>query len=117
MIRNVNKIASALVILIGLLHLGVGHAAFIAPTERGVWFVSAGFLLVTTGLANMASSTDSAKLQTAAAASGGLAILILGALIASANPDLLFAPQTIVLLLLGVLLSALRLRDLVTHRR
>ena len=117
MFGPMNKIASAFVILIGLLHLGVGRAAFVTPTERGVWFVSAGFLLVTTGLANMASSTGSSKLQIAAAASGSLAILILGVLIASASPELLLAPQTIVLLGLGSVLSGLRLRDLLLPSR
>ena len=117
MISHLDRIAGAIVILIGLLHLGVGHAAFVAPTDRSVWFLSAGFLLVTTGLANIASSTDASRLQIVAAASGSLAILILGSLIGRADPDLLFAPQTLVLLGLGSFLTGLRLRDLfMLHR-
>jgi len=116
MLRHLNRLAAGMIVVIGLLHLAVGHAAFTAPTERGVWFVSAGFLLVTTGLANMAASTASSRLQTVAAASGSLAILILGALIARADRDLLFAPQTLVLLALGLLLTALRLRELLSPR-
>lgn len=107
-----DRAAGALIVLIGLVHLGVGRGSFFAPTERGVWFLSAGFLLVTTGLANIASVTASSRLQTVTAASGSLAILILGALIARSDPDLLFAPQTLVLLALGAFLSGLRMRDL-----
>ena len=117
MLRTLDRAAGALVVLIGLLHLGVGHEAFTNPTERGVWFVSAGFLLVTTGLANLASANAASRLQSAAAASGSAAILISGALIAAADRELLFAPQTLVLLGLGAFLTALRLRQLTSGRR
>ncbi len=117
MLRHLDRAAGVLVVLIGLVHLGVGRAAFTHPTERGVWFVSAGFLLVTTGLANIAASRGASRLQSAAAASGSGAILILGALIAAADRDLLFAPQTLVLLALGAFLTALRLRGLISAPR
>lgn len=117
MLRRLDQAAAAVVSLIGVLHLVVGHQAFVSPTEGGVWFVSAGFLLVTTGLANLAcAGVRPAKLQSLTAASGALAILVLGALIAAADRDLLFAPQTLVLLALGLLLSGLRFRDLLRGR-
>jgi hypothetical protein len=117
MIGIVDKVAGALVGLIGVVHLAVGHGAFTAPTQHGIWFLSAGFLLVTTGLANLAASNRPTLLQCLAAASGSLAVLILGGLMARSNPELLKAPQTLALLGLGLLLTALRLRDLVRNRR
>ena len=112
MIRHLDRIAGALVVLIGLAHLAVGRAAFTAPTAPRIWFASAGFLLVTAGLANLACVSRPSRLQAAAGISGGLAILILGALIVAGDRELLTQPQTLVLLALGVLLTVLRLRDL-----
>lgn len=113
MIRRLDQIAAVLVSLIGLVHLVVGREAFFNPTERGVWFASAGFLLVTTGLANLACAEGrSTRLQALTALSGSLAILASGGMLAVADPDLLFAPQTLVLVGVGVLLALLRLRDL-----
>lgn len=115
MLAILDKAAAVLVVMVGVVHIGVGYTVFVAPTERGVWFVSAGFLLVTTGLANLASAQSTSRSQAAAAASGSLAVLILGALIASANPALLFSPQTLVLLALGIGLTGFRLRQLLAH--
>ena len=119
MLRWIERIAAGLVLLIGLLHLAVGRRMFFEPTEQGVWFLSAGFLLVTTGLANLARAAEirPSRLLSATAASGALAILALGALIAAASPELLLAPQTLVLLALGALLGAFSLRDVLRGRR
>lgn len=118
MFRRFDQSAAVLVGLIGLTHLAVGHRAFTSPTESRVWFVSAGFLLVTTGLANSACTNGRpTRLQSLTAASGALAILVLGALIAAADRDLLFAPQTLVLLALGLFLAVRRLGDLLGKRR
>ncbi len=119
MLRRLDQIAAALVSLIGVAHLVAGQQAFLAPTERGVWFVSAGFLLVTTGLANLACSSTArtGRLHNLAGLSGALAILILGGLSVMADRDLLFAPQTLVLLALGGFLSVRRLAGLFTSRR
>jgi hypothetical protein len=107
-----DRVAAVLVGLIGCVHLAVGARAFAAPSQHGVWFLSAGFLLITTGLANLACSRGASPLQSLAGASGALAILILGGLIAASDRDLLLAPQTLALLGLGLLLSGLRLREL-----
>lgn len=116
MIRFVNRIAGGLVCLIGFAHLAVGHTAFARPTEARIWFASAGFLLVTTGLANLAAGTGGTRLQSGAAASGSLAILIIGAMFARSNPDMLRQPQTIILLVLGALLTGLRIREMFAAR-
>ncbi|MDB5670878.1 MAG: hypothetical protein JWO25_1837 [Alphaproteobacteria bacterium] len=116
-IATIDRCAGTLVVIIGLVHLAVGRGAFVAPTNGGIWFLSAGFLLVTTGLANIAASGSPSRLQSAAAASGSLAVLVLGALIARVDPGLLLSPQTLILLGLGSVLTALRLRDLLRRHR
>ena len=112
MLRRIDRTAATLVFLFGLLHLAIGYEAFIDPTEPRIWFASGGFLLVTAGLANFAAAGAGSRLQSAAAASGSLAILILGALIARGDRALLLEPQTILLLAIGVLLTVLRLREI-----
>jgi hypothetical protein len=114
MMRRLDQAAAILVALVGLVHLAVGHQAFLAPTPGGVWFASAGFLLVTTGLANLAcgASLRPGRLNSGAALSGAAAILVLGGLTAAADPNLLFAPQTLVLLVLGLFLAVRRLGGL-----
>jgi len=114
MLRIVDQVAAVLVALFGAAHLAAGYGAFVSPTERGVWFLSAGFLLVVTGLANLARARAAIRnrLQSLAALGGSLAILISGALIAASSPALLFAPQSIALIALGFLLTVFSLRDL-----
>ena len=112
MLRRIDRTAAFLVVLFGLLHLAAGYKAFTDSTEPRIWFAAGGFLLVTTGLASLAASGAGSRLQSAAAASGSVAILILGALFARGQPALLLEPQTILLLAIGVLLSALRLREI-----
>ncbi|WP_425988103.1 hypothetical protein [Brevundimonas sp. TWP2-3-2] len=114
MVRIIDQIAAVLVALFGVAHLAVGHQAFVSPTERGVWFLSAGFLLVVTALANLARARASSRtrLQSLTALSGSVAILVSGALIAASRPDLLFAPESIALISLGILLAGFSLRDL-----
>ena len=112
MMRMADRAASVLVSLFGLLHLAIGYRAFVSPTEPRIWFAAGGFLLVTTGLANLAASGSGSRLQSAAAASGTVAILVIGGLIARGKPQLLLEPQTILLLAIGLMLTAFRLRDL-----
>jgi|GEM_PF-3095844 len=113
MLRRLDQMAAVLVSLIGVVHLAVGWRSFVSPTASGVWFVSAGFLLVTAGLINLSCARGGTpRLQSAAALSGGLAIVVLGGLIAAADPDLLMQPQTLILLTLGVVLTVFRFRDL-----
>lgn len=113
MIRRLDRLAALLVALFGLLHLYIGRAVFTDPTNPRIRFAAGGFLLVTTGLANLAASAGPARLASAAALSGTLALLILGALLAKGDPHLLREPQTIALLAIGAFLSVIRAGELV----
>ena len=115
--RSADKVAAWLVCILGIAHLAVGHAVFIEPTERRIWFASAGFLLIVTGLANLGAQGGERRVQSLAAAVGSLSIVVLGALLARADPNLLTQPQTLTLLALGVVLTAFRLRDLTARDR
>ena len=116
-IRSLDRLCAALVAILGVVHLYFGRAAFTAPTTAGVWFASAGFLLIVTGLANLAASEGASRMQTLAALAGSVAILILGFLISRADPHLLREPQTLVLLALGAFLTLMRLRALARRGR
>jgi hypothetical protein len=108
--RFVDKAAAWLVFVFGVAHLAVGHAVFIAPTERRVWFMSAGLLLVMTSLANFAAQAHPTRLNSLTAAFGGSAIMLAGALLAAANPNIMAQPQALVLLGLGLVLTVQRMR-------
>ena len=112
LLRRVDRVAAILVALFGLLHLYIGRAVFTDPTNPRIWFAAGGFLLVTTGLANLAASARPTRLAAAAALSGNLALLMLGALLAKGDPDLLREPQTIALLAIGAFLSVMRVREM-----
>ncbi len=113
--RFADKAAAWLVCILGVVHLAVGHAVFIEPNERRIWFAAAGFLLIVTGLANLGAQAGRTRMQSLAAAAGGLSILVIGALLALADPDLLIQPQTLTLLALGLLLTVQRLREVITR--
>ena len=118
MLRRLDQAAALVVALVGLIHLAVGREAFLSPSERGVWFVSAGFLMLTTGLANLAcAGARPSRLHSLAAASGALAVLILGGLLAAADRQLLLAPQTLVVFVLAGFLSVRRLGEIVRADR
>ena len=106
-----------LVALLGVLHLFVGRAVFMAPTTERIWFASAGFLLIVTGLANVAAHGKADRAANGAALAGNVSILLLGLLIARSDPDLLRQPQTLVLLALGGFLAIQRLRAFTRGRR
>ena len=108
--RLLDKACAWLVAILGIVHLAVGRAVFTAPTTQRIWFASAGFLLIVTGLANLAAQGKAGRMQNAAALAGSASILILGALIARSDPHLLREPQTLVLLALGAFLTVQRLR-------
>lgn len=110
--RYADKASAWLVFIIGALHLAVGHAAFTAPSAPRIWFASAGFLLIVTGLANLAAQDRAGKMQQAAALAGSSSILILGTLIAVSDRNLLTQPQTLVLLALGLILTVRRIRGI-----
>ena len=109
--RTADKFAAWLVCLLGVAHLAVGHAVFIEPTDRRIWFASAGFLLIVTGLANLGARDAGSRIQSLAAAIGSLSIVVLGALLAQADPNLLMQPQTLTLIALGIFLTTCRLAD------
>jgi hypothetical protein len=100
--------AAMLVLLFGVAHVAVGHRVFLAPTERGVWFLSAGLLLIVIGLSNLAVAGRAAasRLAVATALFGNLSILLVGSLLIVATPDSMAAPQAIALLVLSLLLAA-----------
>ena len=110
--RLVDKAAAWLVGLLGLAHLAAGYLAFVEPTERRIWFMSAGFLLILTGLANLAAQAQATRMNSLAGAFGGASILVIGALLALANPAAMAQPQSLLLLALGVVLTARRLPGL-----
>lgn len=112
LMRFVDKAAAWLVFLLGILHLAVGYAVFIQPTERRVWFMSAGLLLVMIGLANLAAQAHSTRMNSLTGAVGGASILMVGTLLGFAHAGTLAQPQTLVLLALGIVLTARRLREL-----
>jgi hypothetical protein len=66
-------------------------------------------------LADLGAQDGGSRMQSLAAAAGSLSILVIGALIAFADPDLLAQPQTLTLLALGLLLTVNRLREMVTR--
>jgi uncharacterized membrane protein YecN with MAPEG domain len=110
--RFVDKAAAWLVCLFGIAHLAVGYTVFVEPTERRVWFTSAGFLLVLTGLANLAAKAPATRMSNLTAMVGNGSILVIGALLTVSNSNILAQPQTLVLLVLGLILTVQRLRDL-----
>lgn len=110
--RFVDKASAWLVCLLGVVHLAVGYSVFVEPTERRVWFMSAGFLLTVTGLANLAAQAHVTRMSSLTAAVGSASILAIGILLALANSDILAQPQTLILLALGLVLAARRLREL-----
>ena len=89
--RLVDRAAALLVLPLGLAHLAVGRAAFLDPTEPRIWFASAGLLLIVTGLANLAAVGARTGLQHLAGLSGGVSILVVGALLRALRPRALVA--------------------------
>lgn len=114
----VDRIAAVLVTVLGVAHLAVGHAVFFAPTERRVWFMSAGLLAVLIGLVNLACAGRSAVSRTAIAAAlfGALSILLIGALLTVATPGSTTSPQAIALLGFGVVLAFARGAQLLRYK-
>jgi hypothetical protein len=53
-LRFADRAAAWLACILGAAHLVVGHAVFVEPNERRIWFASAGFLLIVTGRARLA---------------------------------------------------------------
>ena len=110
--RFVDKAAAWLVCLLAVAHLTVGYAVFIEPTERRVWFTSAGLLLLVIGLANLAAQAQATRMNSVTGAVGGISILAVGTLLSLANARILVQPQTLVLLAVGIVLTVRRLQEL-----
>ncbi|MFN2472762.1 MAG: hypothetical protein ABR588_02405 [Sphingomicrobium sp.] len=115
--RLADRIAAWLVCIFGVAHVAVGHTVFTEPNERRIWFASAGFLLIVTGLANLGAQGSRTRMQSLAAAVGNLWILVIGALLGFADRHLLAQPQTLILIALGLLLTVNRARELVSPNR
>ena len=110
--RFADKAAAWLVCLLAIAHLTIGYHVFIEPTERRVWFMSAGLLLLVIGLANLAAQAQTTRMNSVTGAVGGMSILAVGTLLALANASISVQPQTLVLLVVGVVLTVRRLQDL-----
>jgi uncharacterized membrane protein HdeD (DUF308 family) len=117
MIRFLDRAAAVLVSLVGVVHLAVGGGVFVTPTEAGVWFLSAGLLLIVSGLANLTAPFANSRGAHGPALVGCVSILLLGGLLVRADPGLLFAPQTIVLIALGGFLAVRRARAILMRPR
>jgi len=117
--RLIDQIAAITVVLVGALHLVVGAGVLTRPTERGVWFFSAGLLGVTAGLANLARAglRQPSALVTLAALSGSLSLAVIGLLLAAAMGSAFLTGPSIVVLCLALLLAAFGMRDLVCSLR
>jgi uncharacterized membrane protein YecN with MAPEG domain len=115
--RFVDKTAAWLVCPFGIAHLAVGHAVFVEPTERRIWFASAGLLLIVTGLANLAAQSSATRLNSLTAAFGAASILLIAGLLAAVSQHIMAQPQALVLLALGLILTVRRLSDLQRTRR
>jgi hypothetical protein len=112
--RFIDKASAWLVCLLGLAHLVVGRAVFIEPTERRVWFISAGLLLIVIGLVNLTAQAHATRMNSLTGAVGGGSILLVGILLALANASIVAQPQTLILLGLGLVLTFRRLQELST---
>lgn len=113
MLKRLDQVAALILLGVGVLHSAVGADVFVAPTERGVWFVSAGFLGVAAALTNLARAADPAPtlLLAIAAFGGAVGALAMGALLLSAGGFRLgTGPETVVLFTAAVS-SLFSLRD------
>ena len=117
MIRWVDQIAAALILLVGVAHVVAASAVFGDPTARRVWFLSAGLFGITAGLANLARArADRGSVWLVLAAlSGSLGTLLLGGLLAATGSGL--GAQAYVVFGVAGVSALFGLRDLVRGRR
>ena len=112
--RIVDVTASALILLTGLAHVAVGHRAFTETTEARVWFLSAGLLGITAGLANLARATAErpSRLLALAGLSGSLGPLSIGLLLQLTEEPPPVGPASYAVFAIGFAAAAFALRDL-----
>ena len=114
--RWFDRVTAALILLVGAAHLAASAPVFSAPSERGVWFLSAGLFGLTAGLANLARAQAGApsRLLSAASLSGSLGLLLMGGLLFAAGGDL--GPQAAVVLVVGAVAALFGAVDLLRRR-
>jgi hypothetical protein len=109
--RWLDQGAAALILLVGLAHVAAASAVFGEPTERRVWFLSAGLFGITAGLVNLARARSGGSvLLRLAALSGSAGLVLMGALLCASGGEL--GAQAAVVLAIGLLSAGFGLRDL-----
>ena len=113
-LRILDLTASALILLTGVAHTAVGHRAFTETTEARVWFVSAGLLGITAGLANLAraGAERPSRLLALAALSGSLGTFLIGLLLQMTEKPPPIGPASYAVFAIGLIAAAFALRDL-----
>ncbi|HEY8571265.1 hypothetical protein [Phenylobacterium sp.] len=114
MLKLVDQLAAAALLLVGAAHVAAASRAFTEPTEGRVWFLSAGLLGLVAGLANLARTRAGRpdRLMSLAALAGALAIVLMGVLLTLAGTDAATRGPAMVVFAVGGLAAAFSLRDL-----
>lgn len=115
MLKLIDQLCGALLVLTGLAHMVVGASAFTAPTEPRIWFLSAGIAGATAGLVNLARARDRrpSRLLALAALAGAAGILTIGSLLILAGTDAASRGPALVVFAVGLACTAFSLRDIV----
>ncbi len=113
-LRILDQVAAALILLTGIAHVAVGHRAFTETTEARVWFLSAGLMGITSGLANLARARSErpSRLLALAGLSGSLGMVLVGVLMQRTPDPPPLGPASIAVFAVGFIAAAFALRDL-----
>ncbi|WP_411287229.1 hypothetical protein [Phenylobacterium sp.] len=114
MLKLIDQIVSAGLLIVGLAHVAAASKAFTDPTQARVWFLSAGLLGLVAGLANLARARLEAgdRLLSLTALVGAIGILTMGILLIGAGETSATAGPALAVLALGALAAAFSLRSL-----
>jgi hypothetical protein len=113
-LRILDQVAAALILLTGIAHVAVANKAFTDPTEARVWFLSAGLMGIVSGLANLAraSSERPSRLLSLAGLSGSVSMVMMGALLQLAPNAPPIGPASYAVFAVGLIAAAFAVRDL-----
>ena len=116
--RTIDQLLALGILIIGAIHIWTGLGVFLAPAEDAVWFLSAGLLGVVAGFANLARTFDKEPhaFGVIAAVVGSLSVVLIGVLLAMADPSLLGSPASLSVLALGAGSLAFGVRDMLAKR-
>jgi uncharacterized membrane protein len=117
--RIVDQTISGLLLAVGILHVAAGSSVVLHPTDRGTWFISAGFLGITAGLANWARARTAApsRLLALAALCGAAGVVVIGGLIAVQNPKALSTAPSLIVFAIAMSAAAFSAGDLIRGTR